>query len=158
MASLDEGYISQSTEQFTTPPQTPPDLQPHIVKIIHPWPEPETEPEYRGSVKRRKTSSTKHKEIIPTEAFDVLHQEVLLLHAPKQRYAHTKKQQIPSLENEREMLIAVEVVGLNPIDWKAPYEHVSEANPAVTDLLIEISDLDCQNYRASVDEILLERW
>ena len=48
-------------------------------------------------------------------------QEVLLLHGPKQRYAHTKKHPIRSLKDDREMLVKVEVVGLNPIDWKAPY-------------------------------------
>lgn len=53
--------------------------------------------------------------------FDVLQQqEVLLLHGPKQRYAHTRDQAIPGLKNDREMLVKVQVIGLNPIDWKAP--------------------------------------
>lgn len=52
--------------------------------------------------------------------FNLTHQEVLLLHAPKQRYEHTKQQPIPELKTDREMLVEVEVVGLNPIDWKAP--------------------------------------
>lgn len=47
-------------------------------------------------------------------------QEVLLLHAPKQRYIHTKDYQIPSVKDEREMLVKVQAIGLNPIDWKAP--------------------------------------
>ncbi len=46
---------------------------------------------------------------------------MLLLHGPKQRYTHTKNHPVPSLKNDREMLVEVEVVGLNPIDWKAPY-------------------------------------
>ena len=53
--------------------------------------------------------------------FNLTHQEVLFLHAPKQRYEHTKQQPIPDLKTDREMLVEVQVVGLNPIDWKAPY-------------------------------------
>lgn len=56
------------------------------------------------------------------EDFKETYQDVLLLHAPKEKYMHTKQQPIPELKDEREMLVAVEVVGLNPIDWKAPYE------------------------------------
>jgi hypothetical protein len=52
--------------------------------------------------------------------FHLTHQEVLLLHAPKQRYQHTTGHRIPEPKNECEMLVKVEVVGLNPIDWKAP--------------------------------------
>jgi hypothetical protein len=52
--------------------------------------------------------------------FDREHQDVLLLHGAKQRYAHTPKQSIPRPKNDREMLVQVKVIGLNPIDWKAP--------------------------------------
>jgi primosomal protein N' len=51
---------------------------------------------------------------------ELTHQEVLLLHGPKQRYMHTERHQVPKLKDESEMLVRVEVVGLNPIDWKAP--------------------------------------
>jgi hypothetical protein len=54
------------------------------------------------------------------DTFDLTHQEVLLLHAPKQRYQHTERHQIPQPKDKREMLVKVQVVGLNPIDWKAP--------------------------------------
>lgn len=50
----------------------------------------------------------------------VLHQEVLLLHGVKQRYTHTLKYEIPKARDDSEMLVKVTVVGLNPIDWKAP--------------------------------------
>jgi hypothetical protein len=56
--------------------------------------------------------------------FDVAHQEILWLHAPKQRYAHAKEQPIPTLDHDHEMLVAVEAIGLNPIDWKAPYVNI----------------------------------
>ena len=49
-------------------------------------------------------------------------QELLLLHGPKQEYALVKDGSIPQLQNEREMLIKVTALGLNPIDWKAPYD------------------------------------
>jgi len=54
------------------------------------------------------------------DKFELEHQEVLLLHGVKQRYQHTTKHQIPKAEDDGEMLVKVTVVGLNPIDWKAP--------------------------------------
>lgn len=53
------------------------------------------------------------------DTFQVTHQEVLLLHGVKQRYAHTPKYEIPQIKNDSEMLVKVTVIGLNPIDWKA---------------------------------------
>lgn len=54
------------------------------------------------------------------------HQEVLLLHAPKQRYIITKDYEIPALKDGKEMLVKVQAIGLNPIDWKAPLVLVSK--------------------------------
>ncbi|CZR65659.1 related to oxidoreductase [Phialocephala subalpina] len=109
----DEIYRSQSLEQSLTPPETPPGSEGQG-KIIHPWPEPDAEDD--PTAKRRKVVLDDEE----FEEFSVEHQNVLLLHAPKQRYAHTEKHPVPSIENDREMLVAVDVVGLNPIDWKAP--------------------------------------
>jgi hypothetical protein len=106
-------YRSQSIELSLTPPETPPHH-----KLLHPWPEAETIPEEAFRSKRRKLDIEPKAEVV---TFDITHQEVLLLHGVKQNYVHTKQQPIPRLENDREMLVAVEVVGLNPIDWKAPY-------------------------------------
>ncbi|KAE9362610.1 quinone oxidoreductase [Stipitochalara longipes BDJ] len=119
MSSLKEIYRSQSLEQSLTPPETPP-REKTEAKLVHPWPEPETTPEDALPAKRRKIHHIEENEDLQLEAFNVFNQEVLLLHGPKQRYAHTTDQPIPSIQNDREMLVAVEVVGLNPIDWKAP--------------------------------------
>jgi len=116
MSSQHQVYRSQSLD-LTTPPITPPNESSE--KLIHPWPEPELGPEEEfPSAKRRKTIENKPRKI---EVFNASHQDVLLLHAQKQKYAHTREQPIPSVENDREMLVKVDVVGLNPIDWKAPY-------------------------------------
>jgi hypothetical protein len=48
-----------------------------------------------------------------------LAQTALLLHAIRQPYS-TEDHEVPVILNESEILIKVEVVGLNPIDWKAP--------------------------------------
>ncbi|KAF8860517.1 GroES-like protein [Acephala macrosclerotiorum] len=109
----DEIYRSQSLEQSLTPPETPPGSEGQS-KVIHPWPEPEPAEDDPEAKRRKIVQEEEHEE------FDVEHQDVLLLHAPKQRYAHTKKHPVPSIEHDREMLVAVDVVGLNPIDWKAP--------------------------------------
>ena len=72
--------------------------------------------------KRRRTAPKPQKtenigEDKPREA---THQTALLLHGPKQRYQLASKHEIPSLKNDREMLVKVHAIGLNPIDWKAP--------------------------------------
>lgn len=45
-------------------------------------------------------------------------QDVLLLHGPRQKYSLEKAQTIPELRSDREILIQVLAIGLNPIDWK----------------------------------------
>ena len=47
-------------------------------------------------------------------------QRALLLYGPKQEYTLVKDAAIPQIQNDSEMLLRVIVVGLNPIDWKAP--------------------------------------
>jgi hypothetical protein len=103
-------YNLRSAAGSLTPPQTPP-WEREV--LVHNWPEPEFVPEETIPAKQYKNGrieSRKEGEV----------QEVLLLYGPKQRYAHTKEHPIPSLDNDREMLVAVDVIGLNPIDWKAP--------------------------------------
>lgn len=48
------------------------------------------------------------------------HQDVLLLHGPRQKYALEKSKEIPSLKGDDELLIQVLAVGLNPADWNGP--------------------------------------
>lgn len=52
-------------------------------------------------------------------------QSALLLHAIRQPYSVTDDHEVPLLRSESELLIKVKAVGLNPIDWKAPYVFVS---------------------------------
>ena len=118
MADYNQVHRSQPLERSLTPPHTPP--VGNNLKIVHPRPEPEIGSEEEFSSKRQKTTNRQTTADSEATIFKITHQEVLLLHGPKQRYVHTKEQPIPSLENDREMLVAVEVVGLNPIDWKAP--------------------------------------
>ena len=85
------------------------------------WPEPETFPEEEYldiSVDFSQALNFPIKEIEEAEP-DETGQDVLILHAVKQRYVHTRIP-MPQLEDEREMLVEVQAIGLNPIDWKAP--------------------------------------
>lgn len=116
-------YRSGSLEQSLTPPKTPPS-ETNLKKVVHPRPEPDTTVEEELPSKRRKTNGVEITPAADITVFDVAHQEVLLLHAPKQRYAHIKQQPIPTLDHDHEMLVAVEAIGLNPIDWKAPYVNL----------------------------------
>jgi hypothetical protein len=52
-------------------------------------------------------------------------QTVLLLHAPKQPYQVTEGYRIPRIRHDREILVKCHAIGLNPIDWKAPYAYSS---------------------------------
>lgn len=47
-------------------------------------------------------------------------QSALLLHATRQPYKPTTDRTIPEVQHEWELLVKVEAIGLNPIDWKAP--------------------------------------
>jgi NADPH:quinone reductase-like Zn-dependent oxidoreductase len=47
-------------------------------------------------------------------------QTVLLLHGAKQQYQLAEGLAVPEAETEHELLVKVQVIGLNPIDWKAP--------------------------------------
>lgn len=47
-------------------------------------------------------------------------QTALLLHAPRQAYHVEHTYPTPLLQKESEVLVRTRVIGLNPIDWKAP--------------------------------------
>jgi hypothetical protein len=47
-------------------------------------------------------------------------QSALQLHAIRQPYKVTKDHETPTMQNDFELLVKVQAVGLNPIDWKAP--------------------------------------
>lgn len=51
-------------------------------------------------------------------------QRVLLLHAAKQPYELTHGYPVPEVEGDHEVLVKSEAIGLNPIDWKAPYVSI----------------------------------
>ncbi|RFU23894.1 hypothetical protein B7463_g12446, partial [Scytalidium lignicola] len=111
-----------------TPPQTPPSTE-GGVKGIRNWPGSEKTEATSGSAVVTEKQQIEQEQVVEVEReeeeeegeeFTSSHQDVLLLHGPKQRYAHTTKYAIPELHTEREMLVNVQVVGLNPIDWKAP--------------------------------------
>lgn len=45
-------------------------------------------------------------------------QDLLLLHGPRQKYSLEKSKDIPELRDDREILVQVLAIGLNPVDWK----------------------------------------
>jgi len=66
-------------------------------------------------------------------------QPALKLHAIRQPYEVSADHPLPSIQHDSELLVKVQAVGLNPIDWKAPYElrtqphtHISTNNPPAT--------------------------
>ncbi|KAH8802681.1 chaperonin 10-like protein [Xylogone sp. PMI_703] len=111
-----------------TPPQTPPSAE-GGVKGVQSWPGSEINTISGAAVVVEKSQIEEEQvlvvekdedaEIIAEELISE-HQDVLLLHGPKQRYIHTPKYAVPELHTDREMLVNVQAVGLNPIDWKAP--------------------------------------
>ncbi|KAL9067672.1 MAG: hypothetical protein Q9161_006754 [Pseudevernia consocians] len=47
-------------------------------------------------------------------------QDILQLHGPRQKYCLEKAGEIPELRSDREILVQVVAIGLNPVDWKGP--------------------------------------
>lgn len=47
-------------------------------------------------------------------------QDALLLHGPRQQYKIHRNYPVPQLADDNEVLVKAVVIGLNPIDWKAP--------------------------------------
>jgi len=56
-------------------------------------------------------------------------QRVLLLREVKQRYAIEEDYAVPTVETDDEMILKVLYIGLNPIDWKAPWATSSSNAP-----------------------------
>lgn len=57
-------------------------------------------------------------------------QDILLLHGPRQKYSLAKAQDIPTLKDDREILVQVLAIGLNPVDWKgADYDFGQPSYP-----------------------------
>ena len=54
------------------------------------------------------------------EAVSQTQQHALLLHGPRQQYQLTDRHPVPTVKTEHDMLVKVKLIGLNPIDWKAP--------------------------------------
>lgn len=71
-----------------------------------------------AAVKRRKThkSSTQSRKRIAVPST----QSKLVLNAVREPYNLSEKQDIPAIQGDSELLVKVEAIGLNPIDWKAP--------------------------------------
>lgn len=46
-------------------------------------------------------------------------QDVFLLHGKGQRYKLEKSYAVPEIKDDREILIRIQYIGLNPIDWKS---------------------------------------
>lgn len=49
------------------------------------------------------------------------HQKALLLHGPGEIYTLNETYQVPQKLHSHEVLVKTATIGLNPIDWKAPY-------------------------------------
>ena len=47
-------------------------------------------------------------------------QRALILHGPRRPYELSNSHPVPDLKKDSEVLIRTYVIGLNPIDWKAP--------------------------------------
>lgn len=78
-------------------------------------------PQINGYGKTIKTSG--HLNGNHNDAFQHLpkpQQEILQLHGPRQRYCLEKAGEIPELQSDREILVQVVAIGLNPVDWKGP--------------------------------------
>jgi hypothetical protein len=72
---------------------------------------------------QRRQGDFQHSDETTTEIPDT--QSALLLHAIRQPYELKEGYPTPKVLRDDELLVKVTAVGLNPIDWKAPYVHFS---------------------------------
>jgi hypothetical protein len=80
----------------------------------------ETEDEERVGASEQTVSLDFQRERLPLRYEVPKLQERLLLHGKKQRYQVDHTYQVPYPIEAHEILIKIQYVGLNPIDWKAP--------------------------------------
>jgi len=78
-------------------------------------PSPEPRPK-----KRRIEALIFQREVVDTSILTNKKQKALLLHGLKQKYSLQDDQPVPEVKEGYELLIKIEYIGLNPIDWKAP--------------------------------------
>lgn len=120
--SRPQRYIPQCIDQsFSSPRPVASSWFLERVEVFSTWPEPETVPE-----EEYLDNAVDFSDLLSLTYDTAKHagqnqrdQDALLLHAAKQRYAYTRCP-VPELKDEREMLVEVQAIGLNPIDWKAP--------------------------------------
>jgi hypothetical protein len=69
-----------------------------------------------------KSSNTEQNAVrVPVDSQLATTQNALILHAVKEKYTLVTDHAVPSILHQDEILIEVSAIGLNPIDWKAPY-------------------------------------
>jgi hypothetical protein len=73
---------------------------------------------------QRRQGDFQHSDETTTEIPDT--QSALLLHAIRQPYELKEGYPTPKVLRDEELLVRVTAVGLNPIDWKAPYVPFSK--------------------------------
>jgi hypothetical protein len=77
--------------------------------------------------------SSSHDEFL---RLDAPQQDLLLLHGPRQKYKLEKSQDLPVLQGDREILVQVLAIGLNPVDWKGAENGTAREAPIFEEKII----------------------
>lgn len=75
----------------------------------------------RKNTQAQQAGDTSQTAVMPSTASVPGTQTVLLLHGPRQPYQLVDDYPVPQVRGEHEVLVRTQSIGLNPIDWKAPY-------------------------------------
>ncbi|KAI1609744.1 oxidoreductase [Exophiala viscosa] len=98
------------------------------------------------------------KETTPTSLQIPERQSALLLHGPRQPYAAIDDHGIPVPSEDREVLVKNVVLGLNPIDWKAPdFNFGIPTLPYVSgrELVGQVVTVSKKNSRLKVGDLVI---
>ncbi len=98
------------------------------------------------------------KETTPTALPIPEKQIALLLHGPRQPYAAVEDHGIPAPLDDREVLVKNLVLGLNPIDWKAPdYNFGIPTLPYISgrELVGQVVTVSKKNTRLKIGDIVI---
>ena len=78
-------------------------------------PEPASKKRRSGVLKFQEDDKTLNLLSIPS------HQTVLILHGARQDYMLQNSYPVPQLKDDRELLVRIGYIGLNPLDWKSVF-------------------------------------
>lgn len=112
---IEERIMSIFSEQWPISPPPPYERNGPAKRSL----ENDSPPPIRGLKRRQTLSATFQREELENPLDTPATQQALLLHAPKEKYCLSQDYPVPTATSDGEVLVRIDAIGLNPIDWKS---------------------------------------